>query len=256
MAPPKAAALALGAALGGCASSAPVLSDSAPAQPPPGLALLPDPEVRADPKSKRGNDPYVVHGKRYQVLDSAAGYVRDGIASWYGTKFHRLATSSGEIYDMYQLTAAHRTLPIPTYVRVTNLDNGKSIIVRVNDRGPFHPQRIIDLSYAAAVKLGFDRIGTARVRVESALPAPEEKRPAAKLRRRSRFFVQAGPFAHQQDAYAAREKLPATALHPAFVVAVNGAFAVRIGPLSQRRDAQRLEALLTFHELATSIVEE
>ena len=136
-------------------SAPPVIKDSAPAAPPPGLATLPDPVVRNDPKSRRGNNPYVVFGQHYQVMDTAAGYDQVGGASWYGTKFHGRTTSSGEPYDMYELTAAHRSLPIPTYVRVTNLHNGKSSIVRVNDRGPFHPNRIIDLSFAAAVKLGF-----------------------------------------------------------------------------------------------------
>jgi rare lipoprotein A len=108
----------------------------------------------------------VVFGKQYRVMPTAAGYREQGTASWYGVKFHGRPTSSGERYDMYRLTAAHKSLPIPTYVRVTNLDNQKSTVVRVNDRGPFHEHRIIDLSYAGAVKLGFADRGTARVLVE------------------------------------------------------------------------------------------
>src|SRR5262249_32689194 len=110
--------------------------------------------------------PYSVLGKTYYVMPDAASYREYGKASWYGTKFQGQPTSSGEPYDMYKLTAAHRNLPIPSYVRVTNLDNHKSAIVRVNDRGPFHSERLIDLSYAGAVKLGFADVGTARVMVE------------------------------------------------------------------------------------------
>ena len=126
---------------------------------------------KAEPKSKLGNPPsYVVFGKRYYVLDSAEGFVQRGKASWYGTKFHGRPTSSGETYNMYALSAAHKTLPIPVYVHVKNLDNGRSMIVRVNDRGPFVEGRIIDLSYAAAKKLGVDGPGTANVEIRTVSP--------------------------------------------------------------------------------------
>jgi len=145
---------------------APGVRDSAPE----GLAdvdLIPEPEVKAEPRSRYGNrSPYKVLGKSYNVRDTADGYDEKGTASYYGNKFHRRRTSSLEVYDMYAFSAAHKTLPLPSYARVTNLDNGKSVIVRVNDRGPFHDGRIIDLSYAAAVKLGIDRKGTGNVRVE------------------------------------------------------------------------------------------
>lgn len=121
-----------------------------------------------EPKSRYGNhSPYRVYGVSYTVMDSANDYIADGTASWYGSKFHGHRTSSGEAYDMYKLSAAHKTLPLPTWAKVTNLDNGKSTIVRVNDRGPFHSERLIDLSWAAAVKLGIDQQGTGRVRVEA-----------------------------------------------------------------------------------------
>ena len=234
------------------------LIDSAPAQPPPGLALLPDPEVRNEPKSERGNDPYAAFGKHYEVLPSAEGYVHHGYASWYGVKFHQRTTSSGEVYDMYQLTAAHRTLPIPTYVRVTNLANGRRSIVRVNDRGPFHPHRIIDLSYAAAVKLGFAETGTAPVRVEWVPAAPGN--PLADVSVQTdlapRWFVQAGPFPKRADARGVLDKLAPATPGEATVVASGGSFAVRFGPLFGRRAAERLRALLTFHELAPIIIEE
>ncbi|MBW8368642.1 MAG: septal ring lytic transglycosylase RlpA family protein [Arenimonas sp.] len=144
---------------------APGVRDSAPEHA-LDISNIPEPEPRAEPASRYGNrSPYTVLGKRYQVLDQAEGYVERGLASWYGQKFHGRHTSSRELYDMCSFSAAHKTLPLPSYVRVTNLDNGRSAIVRVNDRGPFHPGRIIDLSYAAAVKLGVDRTGTARVEV-------------------------------------------------------------------------------------------
>ena len=113
---------------------------------------------------------YEVDGVTYHVLASARGYVEEGIASWYGPEFQGKPTSSGEPYDMYAMTAAHRTLPLPTYVEVRNLENGKVVVVRVNDRGPFHPDRLIDLSYMAAQKLGIVQRGTARVRVRALTP--------------------------------------------------------------------------------------
>ena len=126
---------------------------------------------KVESKSKYGNPKsYVVFGKRYYVKDSAKGYVEQGIASWYGTKFHGRRTSSGETYDMYAMTAAHKTLPLPTYARVTNLENGRSVMVKVNDRGPFHQNRIIDLSYSAATRLGIVKTGTGRVEVEAIDP--------------------------------------------------------------------------------------
>lgn len=133
----------------------------------PDVDAIPEPEVRAEPRSRAGNKSYSVLGKRYHVLDSAHGYAEEGLASYYGKKFHGRRTSSQEVYDMYAFTAAHKTLPLPSFARVTNLDNGRSIVVRVNDRGPFHAGRVIDLSYAAAVKLGYRDRGTARVRVEA-----------------------------------------------------------------------------------------
>lgn len=138
----------------------------------PDVEAIPEPEVRAEPRARTGNRDYAVLGKRYQVLDSEHGYLEQGGASYYGNKFHGRRTSSGEVYDMYAFSAAHKSLPLPSYARVTNLDNGKSVVVRVNDRGPFHAGRIIDLSYAAAVKLGYREKGTARVEVR-ALTAEE-----------------------------------------------------------------------------------
>lgn len=149
---------------------APGVRDSAPAELPQ-VELIPEPEVVAEPRSRYGNrSPYTVLGKSYTVLDDPEGYVERGIASYYGQKFHGRRTSSLEVYDMYTFSAAHKTLPLPSYARVTNLANGKSVVVRVNDRGPFHEGRVIDLSYAAAVKLDIHRSGTARVEVRALAP--------------------------------------------------------------------------------------
>lgn len=130
------------------------------------VSNLPDAVPKVEPIRKAGNkSPYTVLGKTYRVLPSSRGYHERGIASWYGNKFHGRKTSNGEIYSMYEMTAAHKSLPIPSYVKVTNLDNGRTVIVRVNDRGPFHGSRIIDLSYAAAKKLDYSNKGTANVEV-------------------------------------------------------------------------------------------
>ncbi len=126
-----------------------------------------DAEPKFEPYAPANLKPYTVLGKNYTPLNSAKGYTETGTASWYGQKFHGHLTSNGEIYDMYAMTAAHKTLPLPSFVKVTNLDNNKTAIVRVNDRGPFHGGRIIDLSYAAARKLGVLATGTAPVKLES-----------------------------------------------------------------------------------------
>ncbi len=130
-----------------------------------------NPTPKYEPKSRYGNKPYVVHGTRYHVLPTSNGFRQRGIASWYGTRFHKALTSSGERYNMFAMTAAHKRLPLPTYLRVKNLENGREIIVKVNDRGPFASGRIIDLSYTAAKKLGMLHKGTARVEI-NAIPTP------------------------------------------------------------------------------------
>jgi rare lipoprotein A len=141
--------------------------DAYPEQP-PDVGQVPDALPRVEPHSRGGNrSTYEVWGKTYRVLPDSRGYAREGKASWYGEKFHGYATSNGEIYDMYEMSAAHRSLPLPTFARVTSLDNGRSVIVRVNDRGPFHSDREIDLSYAAAARLEILDQGTGRVRVEA-----------------------------------------------------------------------------------------
>ena len=127
---------------------------------------IPDTIVKPVTRTAAGNkSPYTVLGKTYAVLDDSDGYVAEGTASWYGSKFHGRNTSNGEVFNMYDLTAAHKHLPIPTYAEITNLENGRKVTVRINDRGPFHGDRIIDLSWAAAAKLGFSNKGTARVKI-------------------------------------------------------------------------------------------
>ena len=171
-------ALTMVVGLAGCFST-PRRTAPAPASPappvlsvPPAAASAPDAIPRLEPRARYGNPPfYDVFGKRYYVLSSSVGYWERGVASWYGPGFHKERTSTGEPYDMYGMTAAHKTLPLPAYVRVTNLQNGRSIVVRVNDRGPFVGNRIIDLSYTAAAKLDMLRNGTAMVEVRAIDPS-------------------------------------------------------------------------------------
>lgn len=139
--------------------------DIAPDEP---IALehIEDAQPQYEPYSLGGNKSYSLNGKRYQIIQDTKDFHQTGTASWYGKKFHGHLTSNGEVYDMYSMTAAHKTLPLPSYVKVTNLDNQRTAIVRVNDRGPFHADRIIDLSYAAATKLGIDKTGTAHVALD------------------------------------------------------------------------------------------
>lgn len=193
------------------------------------------PTPRVEPLSSRGNaSPYTVNGRQYYVLASADQYVEEGLASWYGAKFHGHTTSNGEVFDMYQISAAHRSLPLPTWVRVTNLENNKSIIARVNDRGPFHPGRVIDLSYAGAVKLDYVHKGTARVRVEALHEAVMEQ-PA--------YFVQLGAFSERASAETLRERL-ADQLGDSVMIDHSDLYRVRIGPVQYQR-ALELQRQLT-----------
>lgn len=207
-----------------------------------------------EPLSRHGNpESYVALGKRYFVMSSSRGYVEKGIASWYGKKFHGRKTSSGEKYDMYAMTAAHKTLPLPTYVRVTNLSNGRSVVVRVNDRGPFHSNRIIDLSYAAAQKLDMLRSGTALVEVRAvgdrpARPVPTIAANANKAvgevsvdwrdqsRLHNRIYVQVGAFASRQNADQLLNRLLQARFTDVQILNVDEQeqrlHRVRIGPLS------------------------
>ena len=162
------------ALLAGCASTdkkGGYYKDDGPeAKPPSNLDGIADATPRAEPLHKWANRPYSALGKNYTPLTAVQPFKQRGMASWYGKRFHGQKTSSGELYDMYKMTAAHPTLPIPSYARVTRVANGKSVVVRINDRGPFHGGRIIDLSYVAAYKLGYIQAGAAEVTVEAVVP--------------------------------------------------------------------------------------
>lgn len=155
--------------------------DGPGANPPPNLDLVPDAVFKPEPYAKYANRPYSVFGQTYTPMVDDIPYSKQGIASWYGVKFHGQKTSSGELYDMYKMTAAHPTLPIPSYARITSLESGKQIVVRINDRGPFHSSRLIDVSYTAALKLGLLGKGSHQVQVDRIL-APDPAK-AATLRR-------------------------------------------------------------------------
>lgn len=235
----------------GCSPLA-VIRDGPPSRPPRDLAAVPDAVPRAEPPSRRGNPPsYVANGKRYFVRATSAGYRERGIASWYGAKFHGRRTSSGERYDMYAMTAAHKTLPIPTYVEVTNLRNGRRVVVRVNDRGPFLEGRIIDLSYAAAARLGMLESGTAPVEVR-ALP-PYQRRPGIRLDAQ-RYYLQVGAFASRTNAERLRRRVQAVLGGAVRIEVAGGLFRVRLGPLSDLLRAQRLLERLTAAGLPGAVL--
>ncbi len=258
---------------------------AAPAPPPPGpdISATPDAVPRVEPRSSHGNPPYYeVNGRRYQVLASAEGYTERGVASWYGPDFHGHNTSSGEPYDMYAMTAAHRTLPIPCYARVTNLANGRSVVVRINDRGPFVANRIVDLSYTAALRLDIVRTGTGFVELRTVLPeevlaataaapappappapaplpAPEMAPAATPLPAEApvetstppplmALFIQVGAFGEAANAHRLIKRLRAAGITQVFTTDTTATgpllHRVRIGPITRVEDFDRLAARL------------
>ncbi|MGI9309971.1 MAG: septal ring lytic transglycosylase RlpA family protein [bacterium] len=267
--------IALALLVAGCASPSASVQSSRPAAPSGGYyggelppeSMQVDPDsvadavVRREPLSASGNRPYTALGKKYRPMKSARGHVERGVASWYGRKFHGRRTSSGERYDMFAMTAAHPTLPLPTYVRVTNLDNGKSVVVKVNDRGPFLHNRILDLSYVAAHKLDIARHGTGRVEVRAL--EPDANAPSANVAAQGDYaggerigdgviLIQVGAYAERDNARAMRRLLDEAGypLAPLTRAQTSGAtlYRVRVGPYASRaeaRDQQRkLEAML------------
>jgi rare lipoprotein A len=193
-----------------------------------------DATPRPDPLLSVGNkSPYRVNGESYEVLDDYRNYREQGIASWYGTKFDGHATSNGEIFDLYQASAAHKTLPIPSYARVTNLNNGKTVVVRVNDRGPFHSERLIDLSYGAAVKLGYMAQGTAPVEVEVIdIAGVDDRRGTTSGNYR---YLQLGAYSSEASAQRLQVELQALLTAPIVVSPVDAGggmlYRVRVGPM-------------------------
>lgn len=243
------------------------------------VSKIAEPEPKTEPLSRYGNrSPYSVLGRTYQVLPTSQGYVERGISSWYGNKFHGYMTSSFEPYDMYKFSAAHKSLPLPSWARVTNLETGKSVIVRVNDRGPFHDNRLIDLSYAAAVKIGVWPKGTGLVEVRAltpgevepdvraaatvaktpprplprttpvdaraSAPAPATALADANATQQPRIYLQVGAFGEQNNADRAAQRVAAAGLGDVRVVeaSVNGRSVrrVRLGPLRDVDEADRL----------------
>jgi len=216
--------------------------DGAPVGPPP-TDFKPVSPID-EPLSRYGNpSTYRVNGETYEVLTTAKGYRKRGIASWYGTKFHEKRTSSGEEYDMYALTAAHKTLPLPTYVQVKNLKNGRKVIVKVNDRGPFHEGRIIDLSYAAGAKLGLLPKGTAQVEVKALSTRASRKKVS-----RAHYYLQAGAFKSHALAAAYRDKLLKITPSSHIILEEHHAnHVVKLGPMVDKKKAEQLSSLLKEH---------
>lgn len=273
------------------------LPDAAPKRPPSDLHKIPNATPRVEPLSKSGNrfkrgttNVYKEHKRHYKVLSTSRGYRKRGYASWYGTKFHGRKTSSGETYNMYHMTAAHTTLPLPTYVKVTNLHNGKQVIVKVNDRGPFRCNRIIDLSYTAAHKLGMLGKGVAHVEVESVDPrdnphlrgktyknirsrpllasktvkpsitttaAPNVYKQAAAIIKKStpikraKVYLHLGNFTQKNSAFDLAKKIAKLSRAPTAVSQKQSKYIVRIGPILDKEEAVKLTQKLAKARLGT-----
>jgi rare lipoprotein A len=247
--------------IAGC-SSAPskpggyYLDDGPGANPPANLDSIPEPIPKIEPLNPYTSRPYTVLGRTYTPQTQLAPYKQRGVASWYGKRYHGQKTSSGEIYDMYALSAAHTVLPLPSYARVTNVANGKSVVVRVNDRGPFHEDRLIDLSYAAAHRIGIIGQGSAMVEVEAIIPGSSEAPPAAPAppvpapvpvaapvsNEAGGIFVQLGAFSVEENAAAFLRKMRidlgwlagSMQLHRG-----DGLYKVHAGPYADRAEAER-----------------
>ena len=238
--------------LAGCGR--PVQTDRAPSRP-PDVSGVPDAVPRHEPRSRRGNpDSYEVFGRRYYVMESGRGHVERGVASWYGEKFHGRLTSSGEPYDMYVMTAAHKTLPFNTVVNVRNLDNGRDIRVRINDRGPFVRKRVIDLSYGAAKQIGLVGPGTARVEL-IALGAVTDANQSVSVKRTyapvdynsGKFTFQVGAFRDRGNAERLKLKL-GSAYKNAHICTFDAGdglyYRVRVGDFASLEEARKGEEIL------------
>ncbi len=253
---------------------------------PEGLLETPDAEPKVEPIAKGPSKPYTVFDQTYVPITDNRPFVQRGVGSWYGKKFHGQKTSSGEIYDMFKMTAAHPTLPIPSYARVTNLRNGKQVIVRVNDRGPFHSQRIIDLSYTAALKLDYIRGGSAELEVERLLPDEIARLQASRRGKPSApadadndaigklagnpsqppvnagtggYFLQFGAYSQEQNAHAMRERLMAgwpSGMPQPMVVQSQGLYRLHAGPFESRELASNAaRQLKSSSQIQTTVVQ-
>lgn len=215
----------------GCSSSSrySITDDVAP-NTPLSVEHIEDAHPQYEPYSLGGNKNYTLRGINYTIVKEAKGFTEKGQASWYGKKFHGHLTSNGEIYDMYSMTAAHKTLPLPSYVKVTNLDNKKTAIVRVNDRGPFHEGRIIDLSYAAAYKLGVVQAGTANVAIE--VITIDKPITTSLQKKKAQYIIQVASSKSEQRIRTLSEQLGQTLTVESFVDSVNGINRVFLGPFN------------------------
>ena len=226
-------------------------------------------------RTMAGNrSPYTVNGRSYRVMQTEVGFQQTGLASWYGEKFHGHQTSNGEVFDMYQVSAAHTGLPIPSFVRVTNLENQRSIVVRVNDRGPFHNDRVIDLSYAAAYKLGFSNQGTALVHIEAIVPSqnvilaantatnPATTVTASAAAAAGDRYLQAGAFSDLRAAQRLSDRLRDLTSRPVFIRSIQAAdtsqqlHRVRVGPISDPSEIERISNLMQSANLGQPYVVE
>lgn len=232
------------------------LDDGPGSDVPANIDSIPDAQPRAEPLHRYANRPYVALGTRYVPEPHRQEFRQRGMASWYGRRFHGKPTASGEPYDMYAMTAAHPTMPIPSYARVTNVSNGRSVVVRVNDRGPFLHERIIDLSYAAAHKLGYVDKGSALVEVERVFPQTESAptaapvpAPTAPLDATGALYVQLGAFSARDNAESLRARIAREieeSLDRAIeVVFHQGLFRVRLGPYGSQSEASRIAERLS-----------
>ena len=246
--------VALVATLGGCGTSILEEKDGGPDRY-VDINSIPNAVPRYEARSSYVNRPsYEVLGKRYHVLPSSEDFVERGIASWYGNKFHGNPTATGETYDMYAMTAAHKNLPLPTYVEVTNLENGRQIIVKVNDRGPFHKNRIIDLSYVAAAKLGINQKGTGLVEIRAINPSKPYVASKPVVHKDSSgktspgLFVQAGAFGVYDNALRMKARLENEINNPVRInkASVNGSlvYRVQIGPIVEVEIADNIDLKL------------
>lgn len=209
---------------------------------PPNVEHVPNASPKYEPYSRRGNKPYTVYGESYNVLNTGQGFSETGHASWYGEKFHGYETSNGEPYDMYSMSGAHKTLPLPSYAKITNLDNNKQVIIRINDRGPFHSERILDVSYAAAYKLGMLGKGTARIKLDviyvGSLAATNSA--VANAQDSGNHYIQLVASQDQQKLKKMAKELEQKYQVQTRVQAANNMFRLQLGPIGQPELADRL----------------